>query len=167
MEEGVASWTYVDGGPDEKSGNEDQDGDEAKEDDAEEEELEEVDVEEEEAEEMPASIQPVEESEPEPEPMDEDAPELEGEEAEPAPTAPRSRSRKAKVLKHTAPVVTAALRATRQKAKVPVEAKPKSPVMPKIKAKPALVGISKGKLTKGKGKGQSKAGDIYDMDDSE
>jgi sister-chromatid-cohesion protein PDS5 len=146
---GVAKWKYIDEDSDEQSGDE--------------EDVEEVD-------EKLSTPQPVEESEPEaePEPMDEDTPEVE---EEVKPTPPRSNGRKAKApvasSKKNTPVVKAVTRGTKQTAESPLVSKPKSPAMPKIRAKAPLVSRSKGKDAKSKGKGKGKASDIYDFDDSE
>jgi sister-chromatid-cohesion protein PDS5 len=142
---GVAQWKYVDEDSDNQSGDE--------------EDVEEQDVEQE----TLGTPQPVEE----PEPMDEDTPEAEEEEAE--PMAPRSLDRKSKTVlsKKSTPVVKARAKVAKQKSKSPpvaAKAIPKSPAMPKIKAKSPLVSRPK---TKGKGKGKGKASDIYDVEESE
>ncbi|KAG0647636.1 Precocious dissociation of sisters 5 [Hyphodiscus hymeniophilus] len=152
---GVAKWKYVDGDSDKSSG----DGDDGEEEDAEDEKL--------------TTPQPVEESEadpePEPELMDEDMPEADEEEAEPTP--PRSNGRKSKAphqsAKKSSPLVETTTRLTKQKAKEPIVANPRSPTMPKTKAKRPLPTRSRGKDVKGREKGKSKATDIFDINDSD
>ena len=103
--------------------------------------------------------------------MDEDTPPAEEEEVEPTP--PRSTGRRSKAptttSKKSTPVAKAPAKVTKQKANSPLDSKtviaPSSPAMPKRLAKTPLVTrpAAKGK----KGKGKTKAKDVYDVDESE
>lgn len=153
MMEGVARWKYVDEVSEEEQS----------------ENVVESPAEEEEVTEEKLATPEVVEDEPEPESEQEQEPESEPErmdsgEAEVDPTPPRSNSKRSRVApKKGTPVVTAS-KVTKQKptAKVAVvKPKAKTPLVAKSKSKaPVAKPVSKGK-------GKSKAKDIFDMDESE
>ena len=147
---GVAKWVYVD------EDSEDQLSDEG---DAEEKDA---------KEEKSKTPRPIEDSEVEPEPRSLDKYISMVEEVEITPSRSNTRKPKAPITwpKKNAAVVKAKTMSTKQQTNPEIEAKPKSPTMPKVSAKTPLVGRPKGKEVKGvgKGRGKSKASDIYDFD---